>query len=404
MCATGPQAPEAYIGPVRMALALKRCKQPKECADSVVFCSEPERRGTNTARAPPCLEWSVRVISRRLDMKKRTLFSGIALAIMVFGVSGCGRKTQQSAEMRVSPEEQQIPRIAVIPKGTTHVFWQSVHAGAAKAAHDLGCKVFWNGPATEGQREAQFKVVEDMIARSVNAIVLAPLDSKALVPAIKRSTQAGIPVVIMDSAAETDDYVSFVATDNLAGGVKAADTLAGLLGGKGRVLLVRYNPGSASTADREKGFEQTLAAKYPGMKIVAAEYGKTTVSTALAVVEDMLAKVPEFDGIFACNESTAVGALRALKNHKLAGKVRFVAFDASPTLVNGLKAKEIDALIAQNPFKMGYEATKAAFDKLAGKTVERRIDTGVSVITRENLSDPAIAPLIDIDMVKKWLK
>jgi len=337
-------------------------------------------------------------------MKKKALFSCVLLSALV-GLSGCGRKASQTETEPPLPRDgKHVFKIAVIPKGTTHVFWQSVHAGAAKAGHDVGCEILWNGPATEGQREAQFKVVEDMIARSVNAIVLAPLDSKALVPAIKRATKAGIPVVIMDSAAETDDYVSFVATDNHAGGVKAADTLAGLLGGKGRVLLVRYNPGSASTANREKGFEETLAKKYPGMKIVAAEYGKTTVATALAVVEDMLAKVPEFDGIFACNESTAVGALRALKNHKLAGKVRFVAFDASPTLVAGLKAKEIDALIAQNPFRMGFEATKAAYDKLTGATVARRIDTGVSVITRQNLSDPEIASLIDIDLVKKWLK
>ncbi len=335
---------------------------------------------------------------------KRLMMSGNIVLVLALVVSGCRRKTAAPSPEapRTSPKKQ--PQIAVIPKGTTHVFWQSVHAGAAKAAHDLGCRIYWNGPATEGQREAQFKVVEDMIARGVDAIVLAPLDSKALVPAIHRAVKAGIPVVIMDSAAETDEYVSFVATDNYVGGVKAADTLAGLLGGKGRVLLVRYNPGSASTTKRENGFEETLAKKYPGMKIVAAEYGKTTVASALAVVEDMLAKVPEFDGLFACNESTAVGALRALKNHKLAGKVRFVAFDASPTLVDGLKAGEIDALIAQDPFKMGYEATKAAYDRIEGKNVERRIDTGVTVVTRDNLTDPAVAPLLDIEMVRKWLK
>lgn len=295
-------------------------------------------------------------------------------------------------------------KIAVIPKGTSHVFWQSVHAGAAKAASELGASIAWNGPATEGMREEQFKIVEDMVARRVDGIVLAPLDSKALVPAIAQAYQAKVPVVIFDSDADTDKYISFVATDNYQGGVKAAEQLGKLLGGKGKVILVRYNPGSASTTNREKGFEDTLRDKFPGMKIVAAEYGKETVASALAVVEDMISKAPDFDGIFACNESTAVGTLRALENQKKAGKVKFVAFDATPQLVKGLEASEIHALIAQNPFKMGYEGVKAVVDHIKGQTIDKRIDTGVAVITLENMKEPAIAELLDIELVKKWLK
>jgi len=257
---------------------------------------------------------------------------GIGVAILI-STGGCGgKKTQQAAGGAAAGGK--TFRIAVIPKGTSHVYWQSLHAGTAKAAHDLGVQILWNGPATEGQREEQFKIVEDMITRNVDDIVLAPLDNKALVPAIHEAAQAGIPVVIIDSAADTDEYVSFVATDNYAGGAKAAETLGDLLHGKGRVILVRYSPGSASTMKREQGFEDTLKKKFPEMKIVADEYGKTTVATALSAVEDMLAKTPKFEGIFACNESTAVGTLRALTNDKLAGKVRFVGFDTSPTLVD----------------------------------------------------------------------
>jgi len=325
----------------------------------------------------------------------RAIRSIVWVFALLLVTAGCGKK--QSAETAEDTTERaragKTWRIAVIPKGTSHVFWQSVHAGAAKAGHDLGVEIIWQGPATEGEREAQFKIVEDMISRKVDAIVLAPLDAKALVPAILEADKAGIPVVIIDSAADTDKYVSFVATDNYLGGVKAAETLAKLLDGKGRVILVRYNPGSASTTKREKGFEETLQKQY-----------QTTVATALSVVEDMLSRVQEFEGIFACNESTAVGALRALENHKLAGKVRFVAFDASPTLVQGLKEHKIDALIAQNPFKMGYEGVKAAFEHLTGAQVPKRIDTGVTVITMENLSKPEIQELVDVERVKKWLR
>jgi ribose transport system substrate-binding protein len=156
--------------------------------------------------------------------------------------------------------------------------------------------------------------------------------------------------------------------------------------------------------DRERGFEETLAAESPGIRIVASEYGKTTVATALAVVEDLLAKTPQFDGIFACNESTAVGTLRALQNHRKAGEVRFVGFDTSPTLVEGLEAGQIDALIAQNPFRMGYEGVKAAIDTVRGNPVEKRIDTGVAVVTKANMAEPEIAQLLDIELVKKWLE
>jgi len=293
--------------------------------------------------------------------------------------------------------------IAVIPKGTSHVFWQSIHAGARKAGKELGVNILWDGPSTEGERAEQIRIVEDMITRRVDGIVLAPLDDKALVPVIERAKREGIPLTIFDSAARTESYISFVATDNYLGGVKGAETMAKLLGGKGKIAVIKYSPGHASTTKRENGFIETIQKKYPNIKIVAAKYGRTTVSSALSVAEDVLTRNPDLDGIFACNESTSVGTVQALKSHNLAGKVKMVGFDCSPFLQQALREGVVDALVVQNPFKMGYEAVKTIYDFKHGRKVPRRIDTGVTVVTRENIDKPEIQELVNPD-IKKWLK
>jgi len=318
-----------------------------------------------------------------------------------------GGATGQPAGGGESIAAKKTYTIAVIPKGTSHVFWQFVHAGAAKAEAELSnadakISIKWQGPATEGDFSVQSQIVTDMVSRKVDAIVLAPLDDKALVPAVEAAAKANIPVIIFDSDIQCDKYVSFVATDNLKGGMNAGEALAGLLGGKGKVALVMYAPGSASTTHRENGFREALK-KYPDIKLVDEQYGLQTVELAKGKVEDMLSKNPDLDGIFACNESTAVGAVQALKSLNKAGKIKMVGFDATPALQTALTEKSLDALVAQHPFKMGYEAVKAAVEHLNGKKVEKRIDTGVYVITRENLAKPEIQEAVSPD-IKKYLK
>ncbi|MEW6357862.1 MAG: substrate-binding domain-containing protein [Planctomycetota bacterium] len=322
----------------------------------------------------------------------------ITLAILaMLVVAGCGQKGQTD-----KPGQKKLT-IAVIPKGTSHVFWQSVHAGAAKAGKELDVEILWDGPATEGERAEQIRIVEDMITRQVDGIVLAPLDDKSLVPVIERAQKAGIPLTIFDSGAETDQYVSFVATDNYRGGVEGAEAMAKLLNGKGSIAVVKYAPGSASTTQRESGFMETIQKKYPDIKIADAQYAGTTVSKALGVAEDILTKNPSLDGVFACNESTAVGTVQAIKARNLVGKIRMVGFDCSPQLQEALRTKVLDALVVQNPFKMGYEGVKTIVDLKGGKTPPKRIDTGVTVVTRENLDTPEVQALVNPDL-DKWLK
>jgi ribose transport system substrate-binding protein len=285
-------------------------------------------------------------------------------------------------------------QIAVIPKGTTHVFWQSIHRGALNAGKETGVEIFWNGPDREGDREKQIQIVEDFITRKVSGIVLAPNDNKALVPIVEKVAASGIPCVIIDSSIETDKYVSFVATDNYQGGVIAARRMGEILEGSGKVILIKYAPGSASTMNREDGFSQTIAKEFPNIEIVDSKYGLDTVETSLQATEDLLTKNPQLDGLFACNESTAVGALRALQSSGRVGKIKMVGFDAGVLLLEALRNGDIDSLVVQNPYKMGYDGVKTLVEKLQGKDVPKRIDTGVKLITKENIDTPEIQALL----------
>ena len=300
--------------------------------------------------------------------------------------------------------------IAVIPKGATHNFWKSIHAGALKAASELGnVDILWKSGLKEDDRDSQIKVVEDMVIRKVDGIVLAPLDDTALRPAVNDAVRNGIPVVIVDSDLKTDKYVSFIATDNYKGGVKAGERLAELLHGKGRVAMLRYAEGSASTMQREQGFLEALK-QHPGLELVSAnQYGGATTETAYKASENLLAPFRKadgslgLDGIFACNESTTFGMLRALQDAKWAGKVTYVGFDSSAMLIKAMENRELQGLILQNPMQMGYLGVKTLAAHLKGEKVEKRIDTGATVATPENMNQPAIRQLLEPD-VKKWLK
>ena len=284
--------------------------------------------------------------------------------------------------------------IAVIPKGVAHFFWQSVHAGAEAAAKEANVEVVWKGPAQETDYSGQINIVEDAINRRVDGIVLAPTHRDSLVPVVERAQRDGIPVAIFDSGIGTDKYVSYVATDNRQGGAQAAERLASKLGGKGRVAILGVKAGSVSTDEREQGFQETIKQKYPGIEIVAFQYGESDRARSLDRAADILTAHPDLDAFFASNESSTVGAVQAIKQKGLAGKVVLVGFDSSPNLVEDLKAGAIDSLVLQNPYKMGYEAVKAMVAQLDGQTPPRVVDTGVKLLTKENLDTPEMQQLL----------
>lgn len=288
--------------------------------------------------------------------------------------------------------------IAVIPKGTTHDFWTAVHAGAKAAGDEFGVNIIWKGPTDEGKFADQISIVEDMITRRVDGIVLAPTHGKSLVDVILKAHDKKIPLTIFDSDADVDPskYVTFAATDNYKGGVIAARELSRLIGNKGNVALVKVMPGGVSTMRREAGFEETLKKEFPNVKLIAWQYGLALREKSQAAAEDILTAHPgKIDGFFGSNETSAVGILLALGQRNLLGKIKFVGFDASPQLIAGLAKGDIDGLIVQAPFKMGYEGVRSIVDYKAGKSVPKRIDTGVAFITKANMKQPEMAKLLN---------
>jgi ribose transport system substrate-binding protein len=293
-------------------------------------------------------------------------------------------------------------RIAVVPKGTTHEFWRTIHAGAVKAQRDLAAKgveveILWKGPLREDDREQQVQVVESFASQGVDGIVLAPLDEKALVRPVEEAKRLGVPTVVFDSALASDQIVSFVATDNVKGGEMAADELARLLGGKGRVLLLRYQEGSASTTAREEGFLARLRAGWPGLELlVADQHAGPTVDTAKRASENLLNRHGrDLQGVFLVNETSTGGMLLALQDAGLAGKVKLVGFDGTPALVSAMRAGQLHGFALQNPFRMAALGVETMVDHLLGKTVPKRVDTGVLVVTPANLDTPEVRELLN---------
>jgi len=308
----------------------------------------------------------------------------ILLMLTTAAAFGCNRSVSKSAKKKLT--------IAVIPKGTSHEFWKSIHAGAIKASRELSTQgndveVIWKGPLREDDREQQIQVVEGFTSQGVDGIVLAPLDNRALVRPVEEAKSANVPTVIIDSGLDSNSIVSFVATDNRKGGMLAADRLGQLLSGKGKVILLRYAEGSASTQDREDGFLQEIKQKFPGIELISTDqYAGATRDTAKRASENLLNRFgEEVQGIFCPNESTTAGMLLALQDIGKAGKVMFVGFDTSQTFIDAMRAKQLHGIVVQNPFNMGYLGVRTMVESLQGKTVDKRIDTGVTMITSDNL-------------------
>ncbi len=300
-----------------------------------------------------------------------------------------------------SNKDTETYRIAVIPKGTTHVFWKSIHAGAIKAEREFNAlnipvEIIWKGPLKEDDRSAQINVVENFIGQEVDGIVLAPLDSKALVAPVIKAERAGIPTVIFDSGLEYEGIASFAATDNYKGGRMAGEYLVELLEGKGKVIMLRFMVGSASSTAREQGFLDVVS-RYPDIQLLSTDkYTGATRDTAHTASQNILNRFgDEVDGIFMPNESSTNGMLLALRAiGRAGGDVKFVGFDGGDQNVQGVEAGDIQGIVIQDPFKMGYVGVKLMIQHLQGQSVKQRVDTGATLVTRDNLNDGHIQKLL----------
>jgi ribose transport system substrate-binding protein len=321
---------------------------------------------------------------------RRLLF---VLAACVVLAPAC-RKPAPPAALRDKPLT-----LAVIPMGTTHEFWKAIHAGALTAARELGVTIIWKGPLREDDRNEQIQIVETLANAGIDAIVLTPMDDKALVRPVDEAKAMGIPTVIYNSALAGSSPVAYVSTDNYKGGVLAAEHIGSLLKGRGRVILLRVLASVEGSTKREEGFLTTLRSNFPAIRILSDnQYAGVTTETAYQTAESLINRYPEVEAIFTPNESSTFGCLRALQDHGLAGKVIQVGFDSSKKLVEALAKKELRGLILQDPFSMGYRSVKIAVAHLRGEPYEKVVDTGVFLATPDNMNEPAMRKLLAPDL------
>jgi ribose transport system substrate-binding protein len=319
------------------------------------------------------------------------------LSIAALLLIGCDTRSSAPTTQSAGGAGTHSIRLAVIPKGTTHVFWKSVEAGARSAAQEFDVEMVWKGPIKENDRAQQIDIVQQFVSEGVSGIVLAPLDDQALVRPVQDAMRRKVPVVLIDSGLKAEpgrDYISFCATNNRQGGMMGAERLAEILGNKGKVVLLRYLEGSASTLEREAGFLEAMK-QHPDIQVlVDNRFGGATAGESQDTAMNLLDQLRQANGVFCSNESTTFGMLLALRQANLIGKIKFVGFDASPGLLEGLNKGEIDALVVQNPIKIGYEGVKQMVLHLRGQSVPQLVDTGVALVTPQNVDTPEIKKLL----------
>jgi ribose transport system substrate-binding protein len=322
----------------------------------------------------------------------------IFVAFLAGGTIAC-RGTGSPRRAAAGAAKSKPLTLAVIPMGTTHEFWKAIHAGALTAARELGVEIIWKGPFREDDRNEQVQIVETLTNAGVDAIILTPMDDRALVPPVEEAARAGIPTVIFNSALTGGPQVAFIATDNDKGGILAGERVGELLGGKGKAILIRVNIGVEGTTKRENGFLRTIRTKFPEIQVLSDnQYSGVTTETAYQLAENLINRFADVDAIFTPNESSTFGCLRALEDRGLAGRIIHVGFDSSPKLIEALARKKIQGLVLQDPFGMGYRSVRTAVAHLRGEPYEKNVDTGVFLATSDNMDDPKIRRLLSPDL------
>lgn len=285
-------------------------------------------------------------------------------------------------------------KIAVVPKGTTHQFWQTIKAGADAAGAEFKADILWNGPKAETDIQDQIDILTNYASQGVDGVAMAATDKNSLVKTIQDLEARGIPVVTIDSGVASDLPRAFIATDNVAAARLAAKEMGRLLNGKGKVAVLSFLKGAGTSDEREQGFKEGIK-KFPGITVVGTAETGSDSGRARDQMESLLAANPDLAGVFASNEPNVVGAGGVVKDRKLIGKLKLVGFDASEPEIQFLKEGVVQALVVQDPFKMGYEGVKALSQILRGQaTPPRRIDTGAVVVTKENMGDAKIHKLL----------
>ena len=325
-------------------------------------------------------------------MKRRSILGAAAAASLVVAM-GAGAAQAQDKKFT----------IALIPGLTTDAFYITMNKGAKAAADALGVDLVFQG-APDFNPVTQVPVLDAVIARKPDAILIAPTDTTQLVEPLRKAHDAGIPVITVDTfigkgqyqtgAGDADFPLSYIASDNVLGGKIAARALAAAIGGEGKVYVSNVKPGISTTDQREAGFKQAMAEEFPKITVLETQFNDNDANKAASQLQGVLAREADLKGVFGANLFSALGAANGVQQAGKSGAVKVVAFDAPGSIVDNLKTGLVDVAIAQHPAEIGYFGVVSAYAHLTGQSIPVSIGTGFTIITKDNVEDPNVAKYV----------
>lgn len=330
--------------------------------------------------------------------RRKTVLAA-AVTALAFGASACGGAVGVRDESGGGGTQNKSGplTIGVVPKTLGFSFWNTVKKGAQCAAKKAEGEVTidWTGTTTETDVSGQIDILRNLLTRQVDGLVYAATDAKALVQVSKEALNQGTPVANIDSGTDPrPKQVPLYATDNVAAAVKAADLMAKNLGsGQHQIAIVQFQAGTQTNTERVNGFKKGLK-KHPNLELVDIQSSDSDVTQARRVTSDILTANPKLDGIFAANEPSVIGAVQAVKAAGKSGDITMIGWDAAEDEIEALKNGEISALVVQNPFKMGYLGVANMVDHIRNGTELESADTGVTLVTKENLQSEEVQKVL----------
>jgi ribose transport system substrate-binding protein len=294
------------------------------------------------------------------------------------------------ASMASAADELYIP---LVSKGFQHQFWQAVKSGAEQAAEEYGVRITFEGPDNETMVDRQIDMLAAALANKPAAIGFAALDSQAAIPLLRQANEAGIPVIAFDSGVDSDILLATATTDNALAAGMAADKMAELIGGKGKVAVVAHDQTSRTGIDRRDGFVNQIEANYPDIEVVTVQYGQGDHLKSTEVTKAILTANPDLDGIFGTNEGSAIGVVNGVQELGTKDLV-IIGYDSGKAQKDAIRSGLMAGAITQNPVGIGYETVKAAVMAQKGETVPALIDTGFYYYDASNIDDPKVAAVL----------
>jgi ribose transport system substrate-binding protein len=284
--------------------------------------------------------------------------------------------------------------IPVISKGFQHQFWQAVKLGAEKAGRDYKVVVTFEGPETEAMVDKQLDMLQTDLAKNPAAIVFAALDSKAAIPLLQQAKDRKIPIIAFDSGVDSNIPLTTCATDNIAAAALAADKMAALIGGRGKVGVIVHDQTSRTGIDRRDGFLNQMKAKYPNIQIIGPQYGGGDQLKSADLAKAMIQANPDIKGFFGANEGSAIGVVKAVQELGIAGKIVVIGYDSGKAQIDAIRSGLMAGAITQDPIGIGYKAVEAAVKALQGMTLPKTIDTGFHWYDKTNIDAPDIQAVL----------